>query len=59
MAVTAELADLNHARNVIALAGHQYGYRLRVGNSRVFFEYDGAVSIVQVEEVRKRNERMY
>ena len=58
-AVTAELTDLNHARNVIAMTGHEYGYRLRVGNYRVFFDFDGAVSIVNVEEVRKRDERTY
>jgi len=58
-AVTAELADLSKARNVKALGSHEYGYRLRVGNYRVFFEYDGAVRIVNIEEVRKRDERTY
>jgi mRNA interferase RelE/StbE len=58
-AVTAELVDLNQARNVIAMTGHEYGYRLRVGNYRVFFDYDGAISIVSIEEVRKRDERTY
>lgn len=58
-AVTAELADLSKARNVKALTNHEYGYRLRVGNYRVFFEFDGAVHIVTIEEVRKRNERTY
>jgi mRNA interferase RelE/StbE len=58
-AVTSELADLNLARNVKALTGHAYGFRLRVGNYRVFFDYDGSVSIVNVEEVRKRDERTY
>lgn len=58
-AVTAELADLSKATNVKALGSHEYGYRLRVGNYRVFFEYDGAVRIVNIEEVRKRDERTY
>lgn len=58
-AVTSELADLSRARNVKALHDHAYGYRLRVGNYRVFFNYDGAVHIVSVEEVRKRDERTY
>ncbi len=58
-AVTSELAELSGARNVKALTGHQYGYRLRVGNYRVFFEFDGAVRIVSIEEVRKRDERTY
>ncbi len=46
-AVSTELVDL------------EYGYRLRVGNYRVFFDYDGAVRIVSIEEVRKRDERTY
>jgi mRNA-degrading endonuclease RelE of RelBE toxin-antitoxin system len=57
--VTAELADLNAARNVKSLTNHEYGYRLRVGNYRVFFDYDGEVRIVSIEEVRKRDERTY
>jgi mRNA interferase RelE/StbE len=58
-AVTTELVDLAKARNVNALTNHEYGYRLRVGNYRVFFDYDGAVRIVRIEEVRKRDERTY
>ena len=58
-AVTNELSDLGTARNVSALVNHEYGYRLRVGNYRVFLNFDGAVHIVYIEEVRKRNERSY
>lgn len=58
-AVKAELSDLSQARNVKKLVDHAYGYRLRVGNYRVFFEFDGAVRIVTVEEVRKRDEQTY
>ena len=58
-AVSSELRDLAKARNVKALTNHDYGYRLRVGNYRVFFDYDGAVRIVSIEEVRKRDERTY
>ena len=58
-AVSTELPDLSMARNVKALTDHEYGYRLRVGNYRVFFDFDGAVRIVSIEEVRKRNERTY
>jgi mRNA interferase RelE/StbE len=59
VAVSTELLDLSEARNVLALTKHEYGYRLRVGNYRVFFNYDGAVSIVSIEEVKKRDERTY
>ena len=58
-AVSTELVDLAKARNVTALTNHEYGYRLRVGRYRVFFEFDGAVRIVNIEEVRKRDERTY
>lgn len=58
-AVSTELLDLSKARNVKALTNHEYGYRLRVGNYRVFFDFDGAVRIVSIEEVKKRDERTY
>ena len=58
-AVSAELVDLKRARNVTALVNHEFSHRLRVGSYRVFFDFDGAVHIVSIEEVRKRNERTY
>ena len=59
VAVSTELLDLSKARNVKALTNHEYGYRLRVGQYRVFFDFDGAVRIVSIEQVRKRDERTY
>lgn len=58
-AIDVELVDLAKATNVKALADHAYGYRLRVGSYRVLFDYDGAIRIVAIQEVRKRNERTY
>ena len=58
-AVSSELLDLSKARNVKALVNHAYGYRLRVGNYRVFFDFEGAVRIVSIEEVKKRDEHTY
>ena len=58
-AVDSELVDLSAARNVKKLVNHEYGYRLRVGDYRVVFDYDGAVRIVSIEEVRKRDEQTY
>ena len=58
-AVTDELADLSATRNVKALTNHKYDFRLRVGNYRVFFNFDGSVHIVSVEEVKKRDEHTY
>jgi mRNA interferase RelE/StbE len=53
------LVDLSQARNVKALTNHEFGYRLRVGDYRVLFDIDGAVRIVSIEQVRKRDERTY
>ena len=54
-----KLSDMPNCTNVKALVNHEYEYRLRVGNFRVFFNFDGAVRIVSIEEVRKRDERTY
>ena len=51
--------DLSQARNVQELTNHEFGYRLRVGDYRVLFDFDGAVRIVSIEQVRKRDERTY
>jgi mRNA-degrading endonuclease RelE of RelBE toxin-antitoxin system len=59
MAVSTELVDLSKARHVKALVDHPQGYRLRVGDYRVFFDFDGEVRIVSIEDVRRRNERTY
>ncbi|MCF6264258.1 MAG: type II toxin-antitoxin system RelE/ParE family toxin [Xanthomonadales bacterium] len=40
-----------------ALTKHDYGYRLRVGNYRVLFDF--YFNIVTVQEVKKRDERTY
>lgn len=58
-AVSLELADLTQARNVKAPVRHAYGFRLRVGNYRVFFDFDGVVRVVSIEEVKRRDERTY
>ena len=54
-----ELAQMPDTRNVVALTNYKHQFRLRVGNYRVFFNFDGAIRIVLVEEVRKRDERTY
>jgi mRNA-degrading endonuclease RelE of RelBE toxin-antitoxin system len=53
------LATMPNCQNVKALTNHEHEYRLRVGNYRVFFNFDGAVRIVTIEEVKKRDERTY
>ncbi|WP_275098088.1 type II toxin-antitoxin system RelE family toxin [Sedimenticola hydrogenitrophicus] len=53
------LADFPHCDEVKRLTNHRYDYRLRVGRYRVFFNHDGAVRIISIEEVKKRDERTY
>ena len=58
-AVKLELSDLSKARNVRPLVNHPYGWRLRVHRWRVFFEFDGEIHIISIEEIRRRDDRTY
>ena len=53
------LADFPNCQGVKKLTNHDYSYRLRVGDFRVFFEFDGDVRIIDIEEVKKRDEHTY
>jgi len=53
------LAHMPNVHNVKALVKHVYGYRLRVGNYRVLFDWNGDIRIVKIQEVKKRDERTY
>jgi mRNA-degrading endonuclease RelE of RelBE toxin-antitoxin system len=53
------LAAMPDCQGVKVLTNHRYGYRLRVGRYRVLFDYDGDVHIVEIQEVKKRDERTY
>lgn len=53
------LADFPNCPNVKKLVNHNYSYRLQIGDYRVFFEFNGEVHIVSIEEVKKRDERTY
>ncbi len=54
-----DLAQMPACQNVKSLTNHEYGYRLRVGNYRVLFDWSGEIRIVDIQEVRKRDERTY
>jgi mRNA-degrading endonuclease RelE of RelBE toxin-antitoxin system len=59
-AVGEKLSVFPACSGVRALANHDYGYRLRVGDYRVLFDFEGgAACIVSIEEVRKRDEHTY
>lgn len=53
------LTNMPNCANVKKLTNHQYDYRLRVGHYRVMFNHDGVISIVSIEEVKKRDDRTY
>lgn len=48
-----------NCQNVKPLTDHDHQYRLRVGRYRVLFDFDGAVKVVSIEEVKIRNEFTY
>ena len=54
-----QLAAMPDCQNVKALTNHLYGYRLRVGNCRVLFDWDGSIKIVEIQEERKRDDHTY
>jgi len=56
---TQTLAAMPNCQNVVALTCHHYGYRLRVGNFRVLFDWSSVIKIVSIEEVKKRDESTY
>jgi mRNA-degrading endonuclease RelE of RelBE toxin-antitoxin system len=53
------LATFPDVSNVKALTNHDYAFRLRVGDYRVFFNVSESVEIISIEEVKKRDERTY
>ncbi|MBU4609482.1 type II toxin-antitoxin system RelE/ParE family toxin [Achromobacter sp. GG226] len=54
-----QLVTFPSAKNVIALTKHEFGYRMRVGNYRVLFDADTEVRIIEVQQVKKRDENTY
>lgn len=54
-----QLGAMPDVSNVVVLTQHEYGYRLRVGDYRVLFDWDGTVKIISIQEVKKRDERTY
>ena len=53
------LSDFRNVEQVKKLTDHNYGYRLRVGRYRVFFDVEDSVRIIHIEEVKKRDDRTY
>jgi mRNA interferase RelE/StbE len=59
VAAVSNLVAMPNCQNVKALTNHEFGYRLRVGNYRVLFDWHNELRIIKIEEVRKRDERTY
>nr|CBX26874.1 hypothetical protein N47_A09030 [uncultured Desulfobacterium sp.] len=45
--------------DITELKNHRYDYRLRVGRYRVLFNYANVIKIIEIQEVKKRDERTY
>ena len=58
-AVSLKLSRFPNCSGVKSLADHVHGFRLRVGDYRVIFDFDGTIKLVRIEQVGRRNERTY
>jgi mRNA interferase RelE/StbE len=47
------VADFPNCQGIKKLTNYAYSYRLQVGDFRVFFEFDGDIRIIDIEEVKK------
>ena len=59
LTATRRLSAFPACSNVKRLADHEPTHRLRVGNWRVLFNVFEEISIISVEEVKKRDENTY
>jgi len=54
-----QLSAFPSVRQIKALSNHASDYRLRVGNYRVLFAVNTTVRIIQIDDVRKRDDNTY
>lgn len=59
LAASRTLADFPGCANVKPLVNHAYTHRLRVGDWRLLFNAFEEISIISIEEVKKRDDRTY
>ncbi|CAN5832547.1 type II toxin-antitoxin system RelE/ParE family toxin [soil metagenome] len=59
IAAAQTLKDWPNVEGVKALTNHRYGYRMRVGRFRIFFDVGRSIKIVYVEEVERRDDHTY
>ena len=53
------LSGFPECSGIKRLVNHRNDYRLRVGRFRVLFDVHTEISIISIEEVKKRDERTY
>lgn len=58
-AVQEKLPVFPECSGIKALTNHANGFRLRVGNYRVLFNFDGSIKLIRIDQVGKCNERTY
>ena len=56
-----QLSDFPYCKqlDISELKDHLFDYRLRVGRYRVLFNYADVVNIIEIQKVKKRDERTY
>jgi len=54
-----QLSAFPLCQGISRLENHAYGYRLRVGRYRDLFDVHTGVRIIEIQEVKKRDERTY
>lgn len=54
-----ELEGFPAASNVKVLENHQFAFRLRVGRYRVLFDVRAEIRVIDIQEVKKRDESTY
>jgi mRNA interferase RelE/StbE len=60
LAASSNLTAFPACQNVKTLVNHQYPYRLRVGDWRLFFSIENTeITIIYIEEVKKRDDHTY
>lgn len=57
--VEEKLSVFPDCNSIKKLTNHRYPYRLRAGGYRVFFDFDGEIHIINIQEVKKRDETTY
>ena len=54
-----DLAYFPECSGVKRLRNHCYGYRLRTGRYRIMFDVNEMIKIIDIQEVKKRDESTY